>query len=350
MTIGVFLSSGESLASFERLGQQSRLEYYLQTYAKHFRTTYLFSYEKRGMHRYIWMVCMPFFRAREFRSCDVYRVLQFPGVLPALIGKLLFQKPILVTYGYRYDEFLALDSAWVKKALLRLLEWCSFPFIDHFLVTTDVLATYLRGRGIDSDRIVKIPNGVDTTHFRPAARRRRKGTTILFVGRLERQKNLLVLVDAFSRLKKKENIRLHIVGPGSMKTQIMKHARRLRVALDVTDVIAQDRLPKVYQNADIFVLPSLNEGQPKVLLEAMSCGLPCIVARFPGVEEIVHHGKNGLIIDATGEEICRFIEKLRRDQSLADTIGRNARETIVRSFDLGKLLAKELTILSELAQ
>ena len=77
-------------------------------------------------------------------------------------------------------------------------------------------------------------------------------------------------------------INVKFVGSGSQKEELVKLAVKLGVNLKVTDQIPNEKLPETYRQADIFVLPSLAEGHPKALLEAMSCGLACMASNIPG--------------------------------------------------------------------
>ncbi|MFC1815083.1 glycosyltransferase family 4 protein [Thermodesulfobacteriota bacterium] len=127
-----------------------------------------------------------------------------------------------------------------------------------------------------------VPTGVDTRLFKPLSARRfdRPSKKILFVGRLDALKGINVLIRAFKEARKKVNARLVIVGEGSERSRLMKLAADLAVSVDFVGQVAHDRLPAVYNDADLFVSPSLYEGSAitMVILEAMACGTPTIVS------------------------------------------------------------------------
>jgi glycosyltransferase involved in cell wall biosynthesis len=98
--------------------------------------------------------------------------------------------------------------------------------------------------------------------------------------------------------------------------------------------------------ADLFVLPSLVEGHPKALIEAMSCGLPCVVSACEGNREVVEDGRTGLIFEATDTgQMVRQLERAIQDKRLAREMGRAAREKVLRSYDLERLLRMEVDVL-----
>ena len=110
----------------------------------------------------------------------------------------------------------------------------------------------------------------------------------------------------------------------------------------------RDDIPKVFAAADIFVLPSMAEGQPRVLLEAMAAGLPCIAARGTGLAEVITHEKDGLLVppmDSKGlaESINRVLAEKRLAKSLGIAAAKRAKE-----FDLSIMLDKLESIYKEL--
>src|SRR5262245_51171443 len=143
-------------------------------------------------------------------------------------------------------------------------------------------------------------NGVDTDEFCPIERTASE-INLLCVGRLIERKGQHHLLQAFARLHKHlpdQTLRLTLAGTGDAEA----HLKRLASDLGIADAVyfagfvTREQMPEMYRNADIFVLPSQNEGMSIALLEALSTGLPVIVTDTGGTEELVREGENGLIV------------------------------------------------------
>lgn len=147
------------------------------------------------------------------------------------------------------------------------------------------------------------PNGVDAETFRPAAAGRGGGPAhLLFVGRLTHQKAVDHLLAALAALPDPAAARLRVVGDGPDRAALEAQAAALglRDLVRFTGWAGRDELPAIYQDADIFVLPSRDEGMPNVVLEAMAAGLPVAATDVAGTRELVTHGKTG-VLTAVGD-------------------------------------------------
>ena len=99
----------------------------------------------------------------------------------------------------------------------------------------------------------------------------------------------------------------------------------------------------------MFVLVSLIEGQPKVLLEAMSCGLPVIASQIPAHEEIISHNKNGILSDINPQDITQALRSVMTDPNLRQKLGKNARQTIIKHYNMHDLNRQETILLKQVA-
>ena len=97
----------------------------------------------------------------------------------------------------------------------------------------------------------------------------------------------------------------------------------------------------------IFILPSHYEGQPKTLIEAMSCGMPVIGADSPGIREIIDHGINGLLCGTDSESIRTSIQELLDKPDLCETLGNNARQYVLEHFSLDRVFEIEYQLYQE---
>ena len=361
-TLGIVLPMGQNRKLLEKSGQWSLWESELGEYKKVFDDVELFEYPHRDFRRFFEALVLPFVERKRFRRCSVLKAVHLTGAIPCLMAKLLYGIPYVLSYGYRYDKFAALEKKWGAWLLAKMLTPVAIKLADAVMVPTEELKNYVRGFGARNVEV--IPNGVDTELFkgptlstqgRTLSENRR--VTVLFVGRLEKQKNLETLIIAISKLLKGPTLprqgwtlkyKFVLVGSGSLRDEILELADKLGVNLEIKGTIPNEKLPEVYRQADIFVLPSLMEGHPKALLEAMSCGLPCLATNIPGVNEIIVDGENGLLVEPTVEGIAEGLERLAVDSELRKRLGQAARETVVERFDKKRLIKKEVELLRSL--
>jgi glycosyltransferase involved in cell wall biosynthesis len=123
---------------------------------------------------------------------------------------------------------------------------------------------------------------------------------VLFVGRFAPLKNVSLLIEAFTELRRlRPRARLVLVGEGALEARLRAEARRRGVADDVLFIGAKSvaELPAFYSMADVFALPSSFDNSPNVLLEAMACELPVVATRVGGVPRYVTDGVNGLLVE-----------------------------------------------------
>jgi len=386
--LGLLPAAGGGLATLEATGQAGRLiDYYFRTYLRTFGHLTYFSYQRESLADYTdapailegvsliprrkcgpcylpyraYAFALPLLARAEFRACSVLRVFQATGAVPAMVARLLYGIPYVTTYGYRYHAVAAVEGRCLSSAYLRLLEPMALRMAEGVIVTTGELAAHV-GRFVRGGRIHLIPNGVDTALFAPGAttsetaqrppQRLGEVATLLYVGRLVRQKNLSRLLEAVSVLRERwaargrPGVRLEIIGDGPLRGELEALATRLGLDCVFLGTVLHASLPDHMNRADLFVLPSLVEGHPKVLIEAMSCGLPCVVSACEGNRELVEEGRTGLLFEATdtGQMVAQ-LERAIESQALARDLGQAARQYVLQNYDLEHLLRKEIDVL-----
>ncbi len=176
-----------------------------------------------------------------------------------------------------------------------------------------------------------IPNGVETDRFVPIERPENPKVKILFIGRLIPRKGFQRVIKALPRVRELARVpfEVEVVGTGAHQSELDSLAQGLGVSDSIryAGMVPYDQLEKSYQYADIFILTSLSEGMPSVILEAMGCGLPVIASNVGGNNEIVHEGENGFLID--GDNTDRLAEKIAlliNDKNLRNAMGSKSRE------------------------
>ncbi|MGH7322883.1 MAG: glycosyltransferase family 4 protein [Candidatus Rokuibacteriota bacterium] len=369
MVLGLLPEIRGGLGELAKTGQHSRfLSGYLRPYAHSFDEVRYFSYlgEALGQytddpallarvrlfpggrwHPWLYTGALALRYRRALRGCAVLRVFHVTGAVPAVMAKRLWGIPFVTTYGYRYAEFGSRS-----RAAARLRAWVEalgLTEADAVIVTTPELAAHVATR-VPGGKIHVIPNGVDTSLFHPAARRANGPKNVLFVGRLAAQKNLERLMVAAGKLVGRFDLRLTLVGDGPLRGRLESLARSAAIPIEFVPVVDHQKLPGLYGRADVFVLPSLFEGHPKVLLEAMACGVPCLASNIEGIRSLVTDGETGLLFDSRDPDaLAAGLERLFTEPEYARRLGDEARARMVARFDLGSLVAREIELLRRVA-
>jgi glycosyltransferase involved in cell wall biosynthesis len=197
---------------------------------------------------------------------------------------------------------------------------------------------------VNKSKVRIVPNGVDVEKFKPASNlkesRRKFGLgdepCVLFVGSLIPRKGLSFLVEAAKKIvKEKADTKFLIVGDGPIKKQLtysLKAANLLGNFLFLGN-LKDDMLPAVYSYADVFVLPSIQEGQGIVLLEAQASGKPVVAFEVGGINEAVQNEETGLLVERGSiDGLADALLKLLGDRGLREKLGVNGRRFVTENF------------------
>jgi len=220
--------------------------------------------------------------------------------LPAVVTVHL---PVTRYHGTR-QTLRARSGRWIYVNLDR--------FLNHAM--TDLLV-YVAGRVRDesvssglapAERSTVIPNGIDLEDFQGSADRdslRRSfsvpqgASVITFIGRLDEQKGLDLLLEAAAHLETGvEGVEVWLIGDGPARTELQRQATKLGIDDRVKFWGYQAQIERYLYASDIFALPSRYEGMPIVLLEALAAGIPCVVSRVGDNDLVVEDGKQGLVV------------------------------------------------------
>lgn len=193
---------------------------------------------------------------------------------------------------------------------------------DAVLVGSRYASESFAEAGVDPARMRVVPYGVDLAVFHPLEQAARAGFQVIYAGQLTQRKGIAYLLRGYRRFAR-PGTRLTMVG------SVVGSDRPLRPFADAFEHVAHQTRPALaamYRRADAFVLPTLIEGMPLVVLEAMACGLPVIVTAN-GPADIVRDGVDGFIVPERDEEaIADRLERLHRDPEMRVGMGRHAAE------------------------
>jgi len=211
---------------------------------------------------------------------------------------------------------------------------------------------------IEKEKIKIVPNGVDIQQFRPLANQRKirnqigikNRPSVLFVGRLIPRKGLSFLIQAAEKIvNEKKNTIFLIVGEGPQKNQLvskLEKKRLLKNFLFLGDIVEKE-LPLIYNSADVFVFPSIQEGQGIALLEAQATSKPVVSFKSGGVSETLMDQKTGLLTEPNSTELANAILKLLENKELRIKMGKNGREFVSKYFSWDKSANALLEIYKE---
>lgn len=229
----------------------------------------------------------------------------------------------------------------------REIEKLVFPASDRVIIPTLDMANYIQKEYcVSREKIIVIPNYVDTTLFSPHKNIQPEKNRLCFIGRLERVKNIMAILQAIVGL----DISMTIVGNGSLQPELEKFAKENHLDVDFRGVVSNKSLPVIINEADIYIQPSFYEGHPKTIIEAMACGSPVIAANSPGIRELITHEKNGFLCETSAESIRAAILQLLSNPDFRQLLGQNARDFAVANFSLDHVVDLELSVLEELSR
>lgn len=180
---------------------------------------------------------------------------------------------------------------------------------------------------LDTKKIPVIYNGVELSRCMPKERYEAGETVnILHVGRFDSPKNHEGLLRAFRILLDRcPRCHLHLVGDGELRPQMEAFAEELKLTGNVSFHGIQENVYPYLHDADVFVLPSLYEGIPMTVIEAMGTGLPIVATKVGGVPDLLHSEENGILVPCEDAAVAGALERLVKDLTLRERIGRQAK-------------------------
>ncbi|WP_421943933.1 glycosyltransferase family 4 protein [Pedobacter sp.] len=170
-----------------------------------------------------------------------------------------------------------------------------------------------------------------------------------YIARITHQKSPLIFIKAIAAINDKENIKFLIVGDGDLKNEMISLAQQLNVEKYIVFVDFRNDIPDILNAIDIFCLPSLWEGLPIALLEAMSMRKAIIASKIDGITDLIIDNENGLLITPNdAESLTSAIFRLQNDLPLLKQLGSEAEKTVKEKFNVSSMTKKIETIYSEI--
>lgn len=279
------------------------------------------------------------------------------------------QFDLIHTHGYRADVIGFMTARALKVPIVATchgfitnntklmfynsLDRCILKHFNRVIAVSTDIATSLIESGINEDVIRIIPNAVSLKHdekcFEDLRRTKRelmgwssKHFVLGYVGRLSEEKGLGFLIGAVSDLMHSSiPVRLVIIGEGSQRADLELMSKKYGTDTSVIFLGFRDDIHSYLPAFDAFILPSLMEGTPMAMLEAMLCGIPVIASKVGGIPDVVTSGKNGILVSpGSSQEIGAAISLLYKDKDLRMKIGREAQSIVKAEYNVKQWIKK----------
>ena len=262
----------------------------------------------------------------------------YPAGIAGVIVSKMRKVPLVVT-SHGGDLNIARHS----KALTFLSRRVSLASSKCVAVSEDLCEQFV-SFGISRDKVAWIPYGVDSIGTTDSTRlcernlylenfRALQGTRLLYLGSLNDRKSVETLISAYHNLVQRGySVVCAIVGSGPTKDKLIRMARdRSLRGILFLDPVSPSEVPAWMAAAHVLVLPSLSEGRPVVVLEAMAMGTPVIATDIPGTRELVRHGETGFLFSpGDSEQLTRCLELAINNKHQLLAMGQHAKGCVER--------------------
>ena len=260
------------------------------------------------------------------------------GFLGALTG---FHPFLISVWGsdvFGFPNYSIIHKKVIKYALGKA---------DKVFSTSRIME--IETRKFTKREIVTIPFGIDTERFKPKIVKRNFDQDAIVIGTiktLEIRYGIRYLIEAFAKVKNlipDKNLKLFIVGQGTLKTSLESLASKLGISFDTVfpGYIKHDLVQDYHNMIDIFCAVSLSESFGVAVLESSACGKPVIVSNVGGLPEVVDNAKTGFIVESKNiDQIADAMIILIKNHNLRNEMGKNGREKVINEYDWNSCVKK----------
>lgn len=275
------------------------------------------------------------------------------GFIATYAGKYLNRASVVSIRGNDIDR-AAFDPAKFSQVM--------YAVQSASALTTNASELRKKAQALIDREVVLIPNGIDTGLFKPMERNEilaqtlgisKEEKVIGFVGELREKKGLRSLLRAYTKINEVKPLALLIVGDvraGEDKKQFDElYSSIPNSKIHITGYVSNHDVPSYYSVMDVFIHPSLRDGMPNALLEAMACEKPIVATPVGGVIEVVKDCENGRIVPVNDvNSLTTVIQEILSDKSEQKHLGKSARLTVQDKFTLEQELDGNLELYRKL--
>jgi len=276
------------------------------------------------------------------RSLKVAKQLGYITILDRTNSHILHQNQI-------WENELRKNGAYWKPNSQRVTacHLAEYEAADYIFVLSSFAKKTFLENGVLSKKVILVPSGINSDIFNPryVSKNIRK---VIFCGSISLKKGAHHLLKAAEILK---NLGVEVLMVGSTSSEIIEKLKNKSKNCTIMPRVPQPELPEIYSGSCCFVLPSLEEGLPKVTLEAMACGLPVITTENAAGDDLVEEGRTGFIIptgdpDLLSEKILWMVENPKE----ADAMGKRGLAKVEQNFTEKKYYERFKDALSEICK
>jgi len=249
-------------------------------------------------------------------------------------------KDLRTRFYYKIDKFL-------------------LPRFDKIIAVSDEIKQELLRIGTNPEKVCLIHNGINTKSFSNILSNIKADFNLnpdsLIIGSVARfteEKGLEnILYVAKKILKENKNIYFMLVGDGPLKNSLIQKSKELQIYDHMIFTGQRSDMPEVYNTFDIFVLPSLKEGLPMVILEAMASKKPIVASSVGAIPDVIEDGKSGLLVPPGNiNSLYQALKQLINNPSLRNYLGENAFERVKNNFSTEKMCDEYIKIYNEVLE
>lgn len=290
--------------------------------------------------RFLKTIFMPFFLKQHLEDIDLIKQNQLNGVWIPLLLKKLIKKPLYLRTGFDTYLFSIEDKkSFLKKYFFKQLTKYALKNADLYTVTSHNDLSFLKNNFKTINARLKrtqnwsLVEDIDVLNKRIDDR-------LFCVGRLVEQKNYLFLFEQVLELNL--GIGIDIVGSGPMKKTLQDFAKKHSLDVQFLGNLTHEKLQKKYKDYKYYVLPSLYEGNPKTLIEAMANGCVAVASNINNNQELIENGKNGHLFDLLGNDLSLKLKQILENSDSQLIIQKEAIRKIKNTYSYEKV--KEVII------
>jgi len=236
---------------------------------------------------------------------------------------------------------------------------------DYFVSLSAALSKSYSNTNLPDSKIIQIPHGVDPEVFYPITSEQKQilrkkldlqpaEKIVTFVGGIVKRKGVDFLIDAWAKVSTSyQNAILLLIGP-FLEPDFLLEMRRKTQKIGIQDKVRfvgrVDNVHEYLKSSDAFAFCSHAEGMPSALIEAISCGLPCVVLKIDGItDDVFTHRIDGLVVeDQNINEYAESLLEVLRNDDLACQLGNNARKKVLEKFSIESICDRYIELYQKL--